>query len=181
MFGCGGSVAFQLTVVAEFPRIGRILSKREFLQIGVGFREQTENKHPGARWVEMCHRFRRVRLRVSRRVDDYDGQRDDKHPHRLLSEAKKDNRTFIDSRYCCLSPETSKTRQIGWRSSCYLRTACLDLFSRFGTADMQTAERPKHRRTPSPWVVSSRSAAKGKMHIASGKARKKSEVDVKNC
>lgn len=98
MLGCGYStsnpVALSLTIIAEFPRVGRILSKREFLQIGIRFRQQAENEHSGACRVEMCHCFRRVRLWVSRWVDNYNGKRYDEHPHRLFLEMKEDNQNL---------------------------------------------------------------------------------------
>lgn len=91
---------------------------------------------------------------------------------------KKDNRSLDRFLVLLFSPGTSKKRQIEWRFSCCLRTACLDLFSRCDTADMQTAERPIHIRTPSPWVVSSRSAAKKSLEFrqeAFGKKRSRRE------
>lgn len=55
-----------LTIVAELALIGRILAERELLQIRVGLRQQTHDKHARARGVQRRHCLGSTRLRVAR-------------------------------------------------------------------------------------------------------------------
>lgn len=73
----------KLTIIAEFALIDVILAKWEFLQIGIGFGEQTNHKHSSAERVQSGHRSWRFRYCVPRWIDYDDWQRYGEHPNRL--------------------------------------------------------------------------------------------------
>lgn len=72
-----------LTIIAKLALIHRVLAEGEFLQIGVGFRQKTNDKHATAGRVQCGHCLWCFGLRVPRRVNDDDWQRYDKDPNSL--------------------------------------------------------------------------------------------------
>lgn len=72
------------TVVAEFPQIHGIRTKRKLLQIGIGFRQQANDEHARSKWINCGHCARRfVVLCVSWRINDDDWKRHNIHPDGL--------------------------------------------------------------------------------------------------
>lgn len=139
-----------LTIVAEFPRISWILSKRKLLEVSVCLHKQTENKHPRSSWIERCHCFgRSIHLSMTGWIDDDDGKWNDKHPHRLWW-IETVNLLSWGEKLKWFIPETSRRKQNESHFSCCPQIAYLARFSLSDRVNMLTDVRPKHRRRPSP-------------------------------
>jgi len=74
------------TIIAELALIGRILAEWELLEIRIGLRQQTNDKHTRSRGVQCGHGLWGTWLRVSRWIDDYYRQWHNVHPHGLKLE-----------------------------------------------------------------------------------------------
>lgn len=85
----------KLTIITKFALIHVVLTKREFLQIGICFCQQADGKHASPNWVQRCHCARRFWYCVAWRIDYDDWQRYGKYPNGLNGWIKESRAKII--------------------------------------------------------------------------------------
>lgn len=73
----------ELTVIAPFSVVDRILPKSELLQIGISFCQQSYNEHCRPSGIQSCHGFGCGGITVFRGIDYYNWETDNVNPDSL--------------------------------------------------------------------------------------------------